>query len=149
MDYLEYTMRRWMQVYTYAACWKHKRTWRIFPDNPIYQTIQHKREPIFQDNPSISPTFSYIALGSQNTIHLVNSSLWVDANTLWYVSPILIQGSSGQERWITNQGSSVVTGPQNIDINYYHQFQISFNIITSDSSVIPTPIHLTARAFGT
>src|SRR5579883_56126 len=106
-------------------------------------------EPIFQDNPSISPTFSYIALGSQNTIHLVNSSLWVDANTLWYVSPILIQGSSGQERWITNQGSSVVTGPQNIDINYYHQFQISFNIITSDSSVIPTPIHLTARAFGT
>jgi hypothetical protein len=120
-----------------------------------FQTIRFVKqfninlEPIFQDNPSISPSFYYMALGSQNTIHLVNSSLWVDANTLWYVSPVLIQGSSGQERWITSQGSGTVTGPQNININYYHQFLISYDVITSDSSVIPTPIHLTAQSFGT
>ncbi|MEM3637918.1 MAG: hypothetical protein QXX17_01570 [Conexivisphaerales archaeon] len=99
-------------------------------------------------NPPLIPKLSYMSLGSYNTMQLSNTTLWIDSNSFWYASPATIQSSNGVERWITNQAGGVISGPQDILLVYYNQYLTTFNILTTDNSVLPTPVYLTVEAFG-
>ena len=76
---------------------------------------------------------SYVSSGTTLSGAISNtvSSYWADAGSSWSV-PSTLSGSSSSERWITNQSTSgAATSPQSVNLNYYHQFQLSFNYLVN------------------
>lgn len=100
-------------------------------------------------NPS-APVFSSGRFGSAVSETLTTSATgyWFDAGAGWSVENPLAPFTS-IERWFTSQSTSgIVTGPQTILFNYYHQFLETFSYaVVGGGSSYSAPT-FTANRFG-
>ncbi len=97
-----------------------------------------------------APSFSSSRFGSAVSETLTASPIeyWFDAGSPWSVENPLAPSTS-IERWFTSQSTSgIVTGPQTILFNYYHQFLETFRYaVVGGGSDLSAPT-FTANQFG-
>jgi hypothetical protein len=91
---------------------------------------------------------SYVSFGVQNTTVLKQSSyvFWVDNGTS-FSFPNLLAGSGESERWSARQSGAPMVGPQNLAVNYYHQYADTFRY-SAFGGGNPVAVTLQAEAYG-
>ncbi len=99
--------------------------------------------------PPSSPVVAVIQFGQQSWM-ATNAPTWADANTPFvYRNPI--DGSTASERWYTHDAiSGDVTGPLTVTLQYFHQFDVSFDFTVGGSLPYTGPAPaINATTFGT
>jgi thermopsin len=89
-----------------------------------------------------SPVVVFNQLGSATSAQ-ANSSVWMDAGTLYSYSDQLA-GSTSAERWISNDTNGRVLGPGEIQATYEHQYEVT--IAATGGGIVSYDFGLTTGA---
>ncbi len=93
------------------------------------------------------PTVAYTQFGF-GTSTTAGSGVWVDVGSA-FSYPSLLTGGSSTERWQTNQQvSGQVISSQPLNVQYYHQFLVSFNFNVVGGGTGYSPPSVSYSQFG-
>jgi len=101
---------------------------------------------------TIPPTFNYVQGGAPQalTLSATPTAVSFDASSTWSVTPNPLTGSSGTERWYSNQPLTGPSLPGSVFVfRFYHQYLATASYSTTPPDSVPTsPVVLSATQFG-
>lgn len=97
-----------------------------------------------------TPSLSYVEFGTSASAPLqpTSTQVWGDSGSSWSV-PDPLQGSTGAERWASNQSSSAsVSGSLTSILVYYHQYYLAFAYSIAGGGAGYSPPTVSFSRFG-
>jgi YVTN family beta-propeller protein len=92
--------------------------------------------------------YTYVGAAARTLLALAPTTVWLDEGTTWSADSLLQKPATQfLQRYISNATSGVASGPADVTLLYYHQYQLTVSARFAGSAT-PTTVALKGVSFG-